>query len=550
MPGLSEGLAGRGRAWAVPVALFLALAAVHTWPLVTDPATLSRNDNGDTQLNEWIVSWIAHQLPRAPLRLFDANIFFPEPRALAFSEPLLVPALLGAPLRWLGGSPVLTYNLLLLAGFVLTGLAGFHVARTWTGDRLAGCLAGSLLAFNAVTLSRLPHLQAHWAPFLPLALLALERVIAGTGWLPALALGLCVAALTVTSGYWAALVVVALALFLLADARDAWRRRGPVTGRLALGAALSLLLAAPILTPYWKAHREQGLTRTLDEAASFSSAPASYLSTPARLHYATWSQRFYGSRGGSYFPGLAGSCLALLALASRKAWRDSRRRGLVLVAAAGFLLSLGPGTPLYKVLHAVFPPMQGLRDPSRFGHLVLLAVALLAGLGLRALRERLPGRRGSLAAAALVVIANVEALCAPIGYVPFEGFPAVYARLAREEPRAALAELPLYPPAEIYRNAGYVLASTVHWTPLVNGYSGFTPPAFVERAEVLRHFPDEAAIALLHELGVSHVIVHLGRYRPPRAERIATLLAARPDFQLLEAGTDGERLYRLGPAPR
>src|SRR5262245_21102801 len=117
----------RARALAVATVLGL-LTVVHTWPLASSPATLSRNDNGDCQLNEWIVAWIAHQLPRDPLRLYDANIFHPEPRTLAFSEPLLVPALVGAPIRWLGGSPVLTYNLLLLLGLWLAALAGAGVA--------------------------------------------------------------------------------------------------------------------------------------------------------------------------------------------------------------------------------------------------------------------------------------------------------------------------------------------------------------------------------------------------------------------------------------
>ena len=63
-----------------------------------------------------------------------------------------MPALAGAPIRWLGGSPVLTFNLLLLAGMVTTAFAGFYVARSITGDWLAGILTGSLLAFNAQTL--------------------------------------------------------------------------------------------------------------------------------------------------------------------------------------------------------------------------------------------------------------------------------------------------------------------------------------------------------------------------------------------------------------
>lgn len=103
-------------AWLTAAALCVLLAIAHTWPLATAPGTLSRNDNGDAQLNAWILAWVAHQLPRDPLHLFDANIFYPDRGTLAFSEPLIVPALLGAPVRWLGGSPVLVFNLMMIAG--------------------------------------------------------------------------------------------------------------------------------------------------------------------------------------------------------------------------------------------------------------------------------------------------------------------------------------------------------------------------------------------------------------------------------------------------
>ena len=64
-------------------ALFALLSVVHTWPLVTAPARLSRNDNADAVLNEWIVAWVAHQAPSDPRHLFDANIFFPDRHTLA-----------------------------------------------------------------------------------------------------------------------------------------------------------------------------------------------------------------------------------------------------------------------------------------------------------------------------------------------------------------------------------------------------------------------------------------------------------------------------------
>src|SRR6266536_4442721 len=106
-------------------ALCLLLAAAHTWPLVLHPGRYSRNDNADTQLNEWILAWVAHELPRDPTHLFEANIFYPAHDALAFSEPVIVPALIGAPIAWAGGSPVLVYNLVVIAGFTLTAFATF-----------------------------------------------------------------------------------------------------------------------------------------------------------------------------------------------------------------------------------------------------------------------------------------------------------------------------------------------------------------------------------------------------------------------------------------
>lgn len=121
--------------------LFVALALLHTWPLVTAPSTLSRTDSADGLLNQWILGWVAHALVTHPLSLFDANIFYPEPRTLAFSEHLVVPALFSAPVFWVGGSPVLAYNVTLWCGLALTGLAMALVVRRWTGDWYAAIAA-------------------------------------------------------------------------------------------------------------------------------------------------------------------------------------------------------------------------------------------------------------------------------------------------------------------------------------------------------------------------------------------------------------------------
>jgi hypothetical protein len=163
---------------AAPLALCVLLAAAHTWPLALSPATLSLNWHADVLLNEWILAWIAHQLPRAPAELFDANIFYPARHTLALSEPLLVPAVVGAPLAWLGASPVLVHNLLLLLGYALTAAAGYVVVYRWTGDRAAALIAASALAFNMHTLARIAHLQAVHLYGLALAVYAADAVAA------------------------------------------------------------------------------------------------------------------------------------------------------------------------------------------------------------------------------------------------------------------------------------------------------------------------------------------------------------------------------------
>src|SRR3954467_2870458 len=160
------------------LALFAALTVIHLWPLASAPGTLGRDDNGDYMLHEWIMAWVAHQVVHSPLHLFDANIFYPEPRTLSYSDHLFVQSMLGAPLLWAGASALLVHNVVLMAGFALTGFSTAIVMRKWTGSWVAAIGSGSLVAFNAFSLTRLPQIQDLHLEFFPPALLALDRLIA------------------------------------------------------------------------------------------------------------------------------------------------------------------------------------------------------------------------------------------------------------------------------------------------------------------------------------------------------------------------------------
>ena len=530
------------------LAVCVLLAVIHTWPLARHPGRYSRNDNADTQLNEWILAWVAHQLPRRPLHLFEANIFYPAHDSLAFSEPLIVPALMGAPLSWAGASPVLVYNLLLMAGFALTAFATFLLVDAWTGDALAGLIAGSVFAFNTHTLTRLAHIQGIHLYGLPLALLGVDGLMREGSYRSALLLAAALAVLAYTSGYLIVFAIVMAAIALLTGIPTWWTRRRVVLPALGVAALVAGIAILPVYLPYRRVALEQHMVRSLDLIKEYSATPRGYLAAAGRVHFFTWSGRFFKDPVDSFFPGVAVLALAAMAIVAACGRRPpggdplrSRVSMLVAIGAAGFLLSLGTATPVYGWLFAIFPPMQGLRAAARFGNLFLLAVALLGGLGLAHL---LPANKGRWLAILLVVIVNVEALRAPFTYQPFTGIPGLYKVLATEPGPVVVAEQPFFPRWAVFQNAPYVLASTAHWRPLMNGYSGYTPETYQRFADAFWYFPEEWAIKAMKDAGVTHVVVHPSGFGTNR-EPVIPVIEKRSDFELLAIGRDNIRLYRL-----
>lgn len=534
--------------WTRAALVFLLLSVVHTWPLASDPAVLSRNDNGDAQLNEWIVAWVVHQLPRDPLHLFDGNIFHPAKDVLAFSEPLIVPALIAAPALWLGASPVLAMNILLIAGFTLSGLAAYAVGWSWSRDRMAAFLAGSLFAFNTHTLTRLAHVQAIHAYGLPLAWLLCDRLIARPRIATALGLAACMAMMAYTSGYLLVFGTVLVAVVLLVRIPDWMPDARRILGAFAAATAAAAVLTLPLLIPYSRVAVQHGMVRPLAEVPYYSATPTGYLAAAGRVHFSTWSGRFFKDPVDAFFPGVLAALLCGFAIWIGIRAPDSRRRVAMMcaVGVVGVILSLGTLTPVYGWLYAVFPPMRGIRAAARFGNLFLLAVALLAAFGLARLRNLYRGKRWlAPISVAAIAVANIEALRAPFEYRPFDGIPNIYALLADEPGRVVLAETPFYPPHAVFENAEYVVNSTAHWRPLMNGYSGYIPESYRQVAWTFWYFPQEHAIRAMRDAGVTHVTVHPHRFGREAGETIDAL-SRRPDFELLAIGAgNGIRLYRL-----
>lgn len=183
-------------------------------------------------------------------------------------------------------------------------------------------------------------------------------------------------------------------------------------------------------------------------------------------------------------------------------------RGLALATVCTFLLTF---PVIFTPATELVPGLSGMRVPSRFHVFTAFGLAWLAALGLHGLLQRIP--RPALRGAAGLLVGAVllwELAPSPLPWfeVPLEEeFPPVYHWLAdhRDEVGAVL-ELPLLGVTEEVR---YLYYSTLHWQPLVNGYSGFLPLHYrYLRAHCCWPVPTPELTQQLQRLGVTHLVFH------------------------------------------
>src|SRR5262249_33626874 len=106
--------------------------------------------------------------PGALAGYWHANIYYPHPYALAYSEHLTAEAIQILPLYAATRNPVLSYNAVFLSTFVLSGLGMFLFARELTGSRSAAFVAGLAYAFAPYRFGSISHVQvlsSQWMPF-------------------------------------------------------------------------------------------------------------------------------------------------------------------------------------------------------------------------------------------------------------------------------------------------------------------------------------------------------------------------------------------------
>lgn len=340
------------RAWHA-LAAYVLLALAATWPLAAGLARDVAWDLGDSLLAMWAIAWNNEQL-LAILRgdlgrlatFFDANIFFPAPRALAYSEHFVGQSLQALPVYALTGNPILCYNLLFLSALALSGWATYLFVRELTGSATAGFIAGLLFTFAPYRLPQAPHLHVLSSQWMPFVLYGLRRYFEERRIRPLAGATAAMVMQALSSGYYLLYFTPFAAAYVLWEiaSRGAWHDRR-LWAALGAATALGVLCLVPFLLPYLAVRDEVG-RRALGEVVRYSADVYSYLTASPSQPIWGAVARAFPKPEGELFPGLATVLLASLGLfawrrpdASPARWRLA---GLLLAAAAlAHLLAAG-----------------------------------------------------------------------------------------------------------------------------------------------------------------------------------------------------------------
>lgn len=501
--------------------------------------------------NLWTLRWNAESLQGGLTNYWNAPSFAPEKATFTFSDPQPLSGLVYCAVFRVTGAPVLTYNLLLITVLALNGLSAYYLLRRRCSVPAPAAISAGLLAeslpfvFNELGVFQMTVL------FPILMTLGALRRFADTGTLKAaLALGAWTSATYLTSGYYGVFESVFLLLGGAVLVRRGLLRLRPFSNLLA-GTGLATVVLAPVVVAQLRSI--SALKWEAEYVQRLSAQPPDYLRLDDRMwgcEKAPWLLPEEEYRW-SLYPGTGLLGLAIVGLAAGGCGPERRWILYCLCGAAlAWLLSLGMnwevgGWRPYSLLRDSYPGVDKLRSPYRLAVFLQVFLVILAGYGLAAL-GRWRGRAGSWLAVVAVVLSLVEVWAVPVRVYATQ--PALaegeWINWLRERPPSLVAMVPFAETVTEEAHEGTVVAmlqAIEHGQPVVNGYSGFYPPSYLQLIDLMRSFPDQKSLAALWQTGVTYVVVDREWLT---AERLLELQAWREPLEPVFADRQ-KSIYRL-----
>ncbi len=467
-------------------AFYLVIALIATYPLIFHINEVAIGDPANDVWNHlWGFWWVKHEIVthhRFPVSTELLN--HPRGGALFFID--LLNALLSIPLQLV--LPLTTsYNIIILLNLSFNGLGAYLLARYLTRNSYASLVTGVVFGFCPHLLAQVYNgisetINAGW---LPLAILFVMRTFQESRRSNAILAGFFLFMTTFANWYYGLFALFFTGCYLIAQIWYSWRRivNPNMFGRLLYMGLTYAVLITPLLMLF---------SYTLSAENAIVGRDPEFVYQTLIRHNMTDLLIFFHP-GDFYSPdlkalygedliivGYLGYSVLLLALVPlvRRSGREARFWAFM--ALLFFVFSLGPflhvngsyveiegrWIPLpFLLFFKAFPLFSRISHAFRFVVMVMLALGVLAALGLKGVYARSSWRLPSVAGTLLVCgVVLAEFLFASPARFPIDSsparLPAVYSRLQEEPGDFAILDLPLGVPT--LKRAVYAYAQTVH----------------------------------------------------------------------------------------
>lgn len=377
------------------------LTIAFTWPTITNLQNAITGIVDDREYL-WNVWWVGKAVSLGESLFYSSYIFYPVGISLYFHTLDPLNGLLAIPIQMLFGLSA-AYNIMNMFWFILAASGAYILAYYVTTNRAASFIAGLIYGFS-------PYMAFHlWAGqiaslsagIMPLYLLALliglrER------WPFLLLAGVLLTGIGLSDWHYLAFSVTITGLVAVHESFRQLQLRAIliVFGKCAAVGALFLALFSPVLVPMISEYADKRSAQRPLEHSVLHSTDLLAFWLPSIFHplWGDWAQPIFkhlvseGIIGGIATLGYVALIFGVLGIL-----REWRRSGLfMLIFAGGFLLSLGPylqingqnsyysdhPIPMPFLLFRALPFMEINRFPSRFVIVAMLALAVLAAIGI------------------------------------------------------------------------------------------------------------------------------------------------------------------------
>lgn len=444
--------------------------------------------------------------------------------------------------------PISAYNFQIIFSLVFSAFFMYLLVYSLTDSRMAGILSGIIYSFSPYHMVRLwQHLNLIQIEWLALLVLMLCKLREKNSLRNSIFVGLSFSVIALFSLYYVYLALIIIASFIAFTVIFDKERRLKIFKPISVSALISFLLLIPIFLPVFnylgsiQAGGEWGYARPFENLFSQAAKPLSYL-LPVVDHpfFGKFTENFVGTQ--LYGLSLTEHALYLgwialiLAFFAFKRWRSCKKKkqgqspfgdSPCLAPEAGFYIGffiflaiiawffsqppwwqIGP-LKIFMPSFFMYKLLPMFRAYCRFGIVVMLAVAVLAGFGLKFILDRFKSRKSKVAVTAFFCSLVLFEFWnwPPYKVIDVSRVPAVYYWLKAQAQDFTIAEYPLdaVAPDQMYR-----FYQITHEKKIINDTVPGT--AANNLAKTLTQLSEPRTAGILKWMQVKYVIVHRDRY--------------------------------------